>query len=145
MTTHFRRHIARTLVAAALLLASALAAAQTVAPGFGVLRLSGSAGGAVRAVRHGNTPDGFCTGWIDATPNHTLTLERDFASLTLAVTAPSDTTLIVLGPTGTRCSDDFGSDPNPRLSGRFPAGEYRIFVGSYDEAQRVRYTLEVRE
>ena len=139
-----RRPLA-TLIGAETFALCAAGWAQAVAPGFSSLRLSGSAGGSVRATRYGNTADGFCTGWIGAAPNHTLTLERDFASLTLAVTAPSDTTLVVLGPTGTRCSDDNGTDPNPRISGRFAAGEYRVFVGSYEEGQTVRYTLDVTE
>lgn len=137
------------LVAAVATVVLALAAfpalGQTLQAGFERLRLSGVAGGTVRAVRFGNTSDGFCTGWIASSPNHTLTLERDYPRLSIAVRAPSDTTLVILGPTGTRCSDDHGDDQNPRISGNFGPGEYRVYVGSYDEGQSIRYTLEVTE
>jgi hypothetical protein len=119
--------------------------ATTLVPGFEPLRLTGVAGGTVRATRFGNTDEGFCTGWIDATPNHEFTLEQAFDTLTLEVSAPSDTTLIVLGPTGTRCNDDATDDnPNPQLRGAWAAGQYRVYVGSYEEGQRIRYTLTVR-
>lgn len=140
----FRLRPTPVLIALAAVLALP-AAAETLRAGFSELRLSGVSGGSVRAVRFGNTADGFCTGWIASSPNHTLTLERDFDALTLAVNAPSDTTLVVLGPTGTRCNDDDGNSHNPRISGRFAAGEYRVYVGSYDEGQSIRYTLTVRE
>lgn len=132
-------------LALATLLVAPLAFAQSVAPGFGSLTLSGVAGGPVRAVRFGNTGDGFCTGWIASSPNHTVTLEQDVAALTIDVQAPSDTTLVILGPDGTRCNDDHGDSHNPRISGPFGAGEYRIYVGSYDEGQSIRYTLTLRE
>lgn len=139
-----RRFLSGVLIASTLALGP-FALAQTVSAGFGSMRLSGVAGGSVRATRFGNTADGFCTGWIGSSPNHTLTLERDFERLTVSVEAPSDTTLVVLGPTGTRCNDDDGSSPNPRISGRFAAGEYRVYVGSYAEGQSIRYTLSIRE
>lgn len=130
---------------AALLVAGQRASATGLAPGFEPLELAGTAGGTVRATRFGNTEDGFCTGWIAATPGHVVTLESDHADLTLEVDAPSDTTLIVLGPTGTRCNDDGTDDTtNPRIQGAWEAGEYRVYVGAYEEGQRIRYTLTVR-
>ncbi len=108
--------------------------------GAGTVRVSGVAGGNVRAVRFGNTADGFCTGWIASSPSYELELDED-GELTIRVEAPSDTTLVILGPDGTRCNDDDGDDQNPRISGEFVAGTYRIYVGSYDEGQAIRYTL----
>lgn len=138
--------VLRTLLTGVLLFAGAgLATAQAVNAGFGTMRLSGVAGGSMRAVRFGNTSDGFCTGWIGSSPNHVITLDRAMPTLSIRVQAPSDTTLVVLGPTGTRCSDDDGNDPNPRISGGFAPGEYRVFVGSYDEGQNIRYALEITE
>lgn len=143
-----RRSLATLLAAVLASFALALpmpVSAQNLAAGFGTLRLSGVAGGSVRAVRFGNTSDGFCTGWIGSSPNHTITLTQPISSMSIAVRAPSDTTLVILGPTGTRCNDDDGNNPNPRVSGAFAAGEYRIFVGSYEEGQNIRYSLEVSE
>jgi hypothetical protein len=124
-----------------------VASATTLAPGStDAVMLTGTAGGDMRAVRFGNTDSGFCTGWISSTPSHVVTLDSDFAGLVLEVNAPADTTLVVLGPNGTRCNDDTSDDnENPRINGSsWPAGEYRIYVGAYDEGQRVRYTLTIR-
>lgn len=129
----------------ALLLAGPRASATNLAPGFEPLRLAGTAGGTVRATRFGNTSDGFCTGWIDATPSHVITLDEAVDDLVMEVEAPSDTTLVVLGPTGTRCNDDANDETsNPRIRGSWAAGEYRVYVGAYEEGQRIRYTLTVR-
>ena len=134
-----------TLALTALLtLATATAVGQTLAPGFGQTTLSGLAGGTVRAVRHGNTGDGMCQGWVASSPNHTFELTAA-TSLTIAVAAPSDTTLVVLGPDGPRCNDDSATSHNPQISGRFAAGEYRVYVGSYEEGQSIRYTLTLSD
>lgn len=127
-----------------LLLLSSAAVAQTLSAGFGSSTLSGVAGGSVRAVRFGNTSEGMCQGWISSSPNHTIELTSP-ANLSLRVNAPSDTTLVVLGPDDTRCNDDAGNSHNPSISGRFPAGEYRIYVGSYEEGQSIRYSLTIAE
>lgn len=132
-------------VVAVMLLLSSSVMAQTLSAGFGSMTLSGVAGGSVRAVRYGNTANGMCQGWIPSSANHTLQL-TSITNLSLRVNAPSDTTLVVLGPGGTRyCNDDDGSSHNPSLSGRFAAGEYRVYVGSYEEGQSIRYTLSVTE
>lgn len=132
--------------AALTLAAGSLYGAVSIAPTLdAAVQLSGTAGGDVRATRFGNTSDGFCTGWISATPNHVITLEGPFERLTFAVDAPSDTTLVVLGPNGTRCNDDATDDShNPMISGAWVAGEYRVYVGSYEEGQRIRYALTLR-
>lgn len=92
----------------------------------------------------GNSPDGLCTGWIGNAPNHTLSLGSAFSQLKFEIDAPSDTTLIVKGPSGVRCIDD-ANGFNPRLSGNFAPGSYEVYVGSYDESVTVQYTLTVSE
>lgn len=131
-------------LASMLTLVTVGAMAQTFTPGFGQSTLSGLAGGNVRAVRHGNTGDGMCQGWIGSSPNHTIEL-ASATNLTLRVSAPSDTTLVVLSSNGTRCNDDSPNGHDPQISGRFEAGEYRIYVGSYEEGQSIRYTLTISE
>ena len=133
-----------TCVALSFVMLASVAAAQSVTPGFGEMSLSGLAGGNVRAVRHGNTAHGMCQGWIASTPNHTLELSAE-TRLTLRVSAPSDTTLVVLGPDGARCNDDSSSSHNPEISGVFRAGQYRVYVGSYEEGQSIRYSLTLSE
>ncbi|MFT6397996.1 MAG: hypothetical protein ACJAYU_002751 [Bradymonadia bacterium] len=142
----FRTHNRTKLfaAAAALLLLSSTGAAQTLVSGFGSTTLSGVAGGSERAVRFGNTAEGMCQGWISSSPNHTIEL-TSATSLTLRVNAPSDTTLVVRGPDGTHCNDDGGQSHNPAISGRFPAGSYQVYIGSYEEGQSIRYTLTVGE
>ena len=133
-------------VAALSLAATSLYGSVTIAPELGgPVQLSGTAGGDIRATRFGNTSDGFCTGWIDATPNHVVTLEQPFEDLSFIVNAPSDTTLVVLGPNGTRCNDDASEDGHdPMIRGAWVAGDYRVYVGSYEEGQRIRYSLTLR-
>lgn len=121
---------------------SAAAAATTIAPGFtSPVRLSGTAGGDDRATRLGVSPDGVCTGWIPAAPQHTLTL-TDAQALRVAVTAPADTTLVLRGPTGLRCNDD-ASGHDPAVLGTFAAGTWQVYVGTYERTARTAYTLTV--
>lgn len=134
----------RTAVVLTLLMMASAAAAQSLSPGFGEFTVSGLAGGNTRAVRHGNTPDGMCQGWIASSPNHTFELSAT-TQLTLRVSAPSDTTLVVLGPDGARCNDDAGNSHDPAISGSFRSGQYRVFVGSYEEGQSIRYNLTLSE
>ena len=124
---------------------SALASVIALGSGFERATFTGVAGGTVRAIRFGNTADGFCKGWIGTTPNHVLSLEDPAPRMVMRVRAPSDTTLVVLGPGGTRCNDDVGEGFDPELRGDWQAGEYRVFVGTYDEGQSIRYTLELVE
>ena len=119
-------------------------AVTRLSSGFGTQTAEGPAGGSQRAVRHGVTDWGVCTGWIAQEPNHVVTLTDDFAQLRIAVQAPEDTTLVITGPGGVRCSDD-GDGDNPVIEGEWEAGRYEIFVGSYARNAQVAYTIRFRD
>ena len=107
------------------------------------LELTGNSGGqflANRVIAKERTPTGLCLGYINASPNHILTLEDFFDDLSVRVDSAQDTTLIVQGPGGIWCSDDVhGHDP--AIAGQWLAGTYQIWVGSYGQAQSIDYSL----
>lgn len=120
--------------------------ALTLHPGFAPTpqSLGGFAGAGLSAQGLGATPTGLCQGWVNAEPQHLLTLTSPFSYLRLDVTSPGDTTLVVLGPSGWWCNDDT-LGLNPRVAGSWSAGQYRIWVGSYGVGQAQPYTLQVSE
>ncbi len=82
-----------------------------------------------------------CEGWIDETPDHLLVASGSFDLLRLMVRASTDTTLVVRRPDGTfECADD-EEGRNPVVSGRFSAGTYRVWVGSYQQHRDSEYQL----
>lgn len=91
----------------------------------------------------------LCAGFADTNPDHILTLESDFPSLTVTVDSGADTTLLIQGPNDNtvRCGQDISrSNLDARVSGDgWQAGTYRIWVGSHDQGQRLDYTLTVQE
>jgi hypothetical protein len=105
------------------------------------IELRGISGGAVgRKV----TETGDCIGFIDAEPDHKITLTKPFKYLNMQVKSSGDTVLLVRGPGGSWCSDDV-SDRNPEISGDWLEGTYEVWVGSYEENTSFPYLLEVTE
>lgn len=90
------------------------------------------------------TPTGPCTGYVDETPDHTLKLVTDFNYLKLQVQSPQDTIIIIKGPGGTWCNDDFDGK-NPGIVGEWLKGAYQIWVGSYKQGEYFPYTLQITE
>jgi hypothetical protein len=136
----------------------ALANAQQTPPIFGDItikpkfspdpvQLRGMSGGSVPARQiagRSQTPTGPCTGFFDPTPGHTLALTSRFDYLKLLVQSPQDTTMIVKGPGGTWCNDDFDGK-NPGIMGEWLPGTYQIWVGSYEKDKYFPYTLQVTQ
>ncbi|TVQ96838.1 MAG: hypothetical protein EA398_15365 [Deltaproteobacteria bacterium] len=86
-----------------------------------------------------------CRGTYPTEPQHVLTL-GEFGSLkiTASPTTSGDLTMVIEGPGGVWCNDDFeGLDPG--FDTAFPAGEYRIFVGNFGGGSPTPYTLSVTE
>lgn len=98
------------------------------------MTIRGISGGSVAASRVASrkqTPTGPCVGFMDEGPDHTLVLTSFFSYLSLSVESPQDTTLVISGPGGTWCNDDF-QGKNPGIAGQWQAGTYKVWVGSYD-------------
>ncbi|MBD2138236.1 hypothetical protein H6F32_11685 [Anabaena sp. FACHB-1237] len=112
------------------------------------LIMTGMSGGSVPAVeisgQKETQPIGTCKGFVDKDPDHTLTLQSRFDYLKLQVESPADTTMIIKGPGGTWCNDDFDRQ-NPGIVGEWLEGTYKIWVGSYDKDQYFPYRLKITE
>ncbi|TVP58506.1 MAG: hypothetical protein EA343_21395 [Nodularia sp. (in: Bacteria)] len=111
------------------------------------LTVRGMSGGSVpgkKVAGRSETPTGPCTGFVDETPGHTLKLTSAFEYLKLLVESPQDTTMIVKGPGGTWCNDDF-EGKNPGIVGEWLPGSYQIWVGSYEKDKYYPYTLQITE
>jgi hypothetical protein len=94
--------------------------------------------------RHGN----ICTGFADTNPDHVLTLEQDFASLTVQVNSGgNDTTLLIQGPNDStvRCGEDTSrTNPDAQITDSdWAAGTYRIWVGAHHQGQRYNYSINI--
>ncbi len=90
------------------------------------------------------TPTGRCIGMINTLPNHRIYLQDFFESLRLRVLSEGDTTIVIRGPGGTWCNDDYDGR-NAGIAGQWLAGTYEIWVGSYDQATFSPYELEFSE
>lgn len=89
----------------------------------------------------GGTEDGGGCGEIDSTPDHLMILSRDFDFLQISVEAPGDITLLVEKPDGELvCSDDT-LGVLPEVSGSYPAGRYKIWVGDWGNSYEYQICL----
>jgi hypothetical protein len=107
----------------------------------------GMSGGSVpgkKVAQRSETATGPCTGFIDEAPDHKLELTNKFDYLKLQVQSPEDTTIIVKGPGGTWCNDEFDGK-NPGIVGEWLPGTYHIWVGSYVKGKYFPYTLQITE
>ncbi|MFN6518338.1 MAG: hypothetical protein RMY29_028165 [Nostoc sp. CreGUA01] len=121
----------------------------TISPQFSPdpLTVRGMSGGSVsgnQVAGRTETVTGPCTGYVDETPDHTLLLTSKFDYLKLQIQSPEDTTIIVRGPGGSWCNDDFDGK-NAGIVGEWLAGSYQIWVGSYDKGKYLPYTLQITE
>lgn len=109
--------------------------------------LRGIAGGMEAAATQAGidrTPTGPCVGQINTLPNHRIYLQDFFESLRLRVISEGDTTIVIRGPGGTWCNDDYDGR-NAGIAGQWLAGTYEIWVGSYDSGTFSPYELEFSE
>jgi hypothetical protein len=83
-------------------------------------------------------------GFVDEQPDHTIELTAFFNYLSLVVESPQDTTIVISGPGGTWCNDDF-QGKNPGIAGQWLAGTYRVWVGSYDKNKYHPYVIKISE
>lgn len=109
------------------------------------LSVRGMSGGSVagqQVAGQVETPTGPCSGYFDDKPDHILNLTSKFDYLKLQVQSPQDTTLIVSGPGGKWCNDDF-EGKNPGIVGEWSQGTYQIWIGSYQKDIYLPYTINI--
>jgi hypothetical protein len=123
----------------------------TISPGFtpDPLTVKGIGGGKIPANEIAGTPgtnNGSCVGFADKEPDHVLTLNNFFDYLSLRVRSDSDTTLVIKGPGGVWCNDDYdASDKNAGIAGQWKKGAYQIWVGSYSKDIYPTYIIELSQ
>lgn len=123
----------------------------TISPGFAPdpLKVKGIGGGGIPANEIAGTPgtsNGLCVGFVDEEPDHTLTLNDFFDYLSLRVRSDGDTTLVIKGPGGVWCNDDYdASDKNAGIAGQWKKGTYQIWVGSYRKDKYPAYVIELSQ
>ena len=109
--------------------------------------VSGSGGGSISASKvagQADTSTGGCLGYVASQPNHTLNLKAFFSYLKVQVQSAEDTTIVVRGPGGTWCNDDF-QNRNAGVDGEWLPGTYQIWVGTYRSDKTASYTLRMTE
>ena len=118
----------------------------SLAPGFNpsTALTTGTTGGSfsLPSIANRDRYNNFCLGYSgNQTPDHIMTLQKDFPRLRLEVESQgTPTTLVVRGPNGTiRCGNSSLEDTN------WKAGDYQIWVGAKNEGVIGSYTLLVRE
>ena len=110
-------------------------------------RIQGISGGSVAATTiagRSDTITGPCSGYMDTKPDHTLSLTGFFNYLSLEVESPEDTTLVIQGPGGTWCNDDY-QGKNPGIAGQWLAGTYKVWIGSYKPGSYHPYRIKLSE
>ena len=104
--------------------------------------LSGGPISAKETTGRENTVTGPCVGFIDREPDHRLILNGFFQSLKLEVKSSEDTTLVIRGPGGSWCNDDF-EGKNPGIIGQWFSGTYEIWIGSYQRNKYYPYVIQI--
>ena len=97
---------------------------------------------ALEVARTEQTATGYCDGFVNRQPNHTLTLKKFFDFLKIEVDSSTDTTIVVQGPGGIWCNDD-ANHTNPVIEGQWQPGIYKIWIGSYEENVTNNYRLKI--
>jgi hypothetical protein len=84
---------------------------------------------------------GSCPGYLPSRPQLVLRNRRP-ASVSLTTTSSADLVMAVVDAEGAvSCNDDGGEGLNPLLQLELPAGEHRVYVGTYSRGRRGHFTL----
>jgi hypothetical protein len=109
------------------------------------ITVHGISGGPVMAAdltRRATTATGPCSGFVDRQPDHIMTLTHFFNYLSLQIESSDDTTIVVRGPGGTWCNDDY-QGKNPGIAGRWFSGTYQIWIGSVIKDRYSPYIIHI--
>lgn len=103
--------------------------------------VSGTSGGDIDA----STLNAACTGWVTETPDHILATSGDFSSLRVMAHSAGDITLVVQKPDGTYACDDDTEGTDPVVEAAMQQGNYKIWIGSYEQGANAQYQLGFSE
>ena len=111
------------------------------------IRFEGTAAGAYGLMRLAGRDRRrrLCLGYGTEEPNHVLVLSEAVSRLSMSVVSEGDTTLLIEGPRGVDCNDNYRRNSRDAAvrDGQWPAGTYRIWVGSFEKGDRLNYKLLV--
>lgn len=102
---------------------------------------SGTSGGNIDAT----TWQAGCNGFVTQQPDHLFVAATAFANLRVMAHSQGDVTLIVQKPDGTYLCNDDAENTDPIVEGAFPAGTYKVWIGSYQAGTNSPYTLGFSE
>lgn len=146
MHRHYARRAVARVIAAGLLTAAASAHAADygnfeIGPGFtpDPQTGTGTTGGARDAAQ---AFGGDCSGSVDTTPDHVITV-TSAVNLKLYTTSTTDSTLVLRGPSGTFCDDDSRGELDAEINAVLRPGRYEVYVGHLGETGQ--YTLTLTE
>ena len=100
---------------------------------------TGTTGGARDAAQAFGGP---CSGSVDTTPDHVITV-TSAVNLKLYTTSTTDSTLVLRGPSGTFCDDDSRGELDAEINALLRPGRYEVYVGHL--GQTGQYTLTLTE
>ena len=83
-----------------------------------------------------------CSGQIDRTPDHLITVTSAL-NLKLYTTSTTDSTLVLSGPSGTFCDDDSRGELDAEINAFLRPGRYEVYVGHLGQVGN--YTLTLTE
>ncbi|GEM_PF-609744 len=106
--------------------------------------ISGGALAAAQVAERAETETGSCLGFVDTQPDHILLLTESFNGLSLQVQSAEDTTLVIKGPGGSWCNDNYTS-ANPGIAGQWLPGTYNVWVGSQRSTGYFPYIIRIFE
>lgn len=119
----------------------------TLSPSFApdpttVRGISGGPKPATDLAGRAETATGACNGFVDEQPDHKMVLTEYFNFLSLQIQSTEDTTLVIRGPGGVWCNDDY-SGQNPGIAGQWLSGTYEIWIGSYAQDTYSPYVIRI--
>jgi hypothetical protein len=120
---------------------------KNLRPGFtpDPARVNVTSGGSIDA--HGLNLGANCVGFVTQTPDYIVNLRGTSSNLRFYVTASGDTTLLINGADSAwHCNDDWNGQTNPLVDiPNAGAGQYDIWVGSYQANANIRAQLFITE
>jgi hypothetical protein len=117
---------------------------QLISNPFTVEGVGGGNVAASQIAKTQTTATGYCEGFVDRRPNHILTLNSFFEFLKIEVESIADTTILIQGPGGVWCNDDF-NNANPTIEGQWQPGTYKIWIGSYHQNIDRDYRIKITD
>lgn len=101
--------------------------------------------GSVQGIVAANTVSAACPGFLPVAPHAVLRLEEPRqVRITTHTTSGTDLVMLVRTPEGTiYCDDDRGGSYMPLVEASLPAGDHRVWIGTYRAEGPVPFTLSV--